>query len=242
MVVRTSGSRRRRSRPRAGWSQHQRQVGSVSARGSPATVRAKLHEIVGLYVDPPTHAVVLSIDEKCQIQGLDRTQPGVPMKEGRCGTMTHAYKRHGTTTLLALKVLDGEVIGRCMLRHRHQEFIRFLNAVEAAVPPGKLVHAIAAIHFTPTSASWLNAVESFVTKLAKQRLKRGVFRSIVDLQAAINPSTASSPRPTPTLGRSSGPSRFPAFLPWVQRCQEARGIVRIGHRIECLLEVGEFCS
>jgi len=105
---------------------------------------AKLHEIVGLYVDPPAHTVVLSIDEKSQIQALDRTQPGLPMKKGRCGTMTHDYKRNGTTTLFAaLNVLDGAVIGRCMQRHRHQEFIRFLNTIEAAVPAGKLIHAIA---------------------------------------------------------------------------------------------------
>ena len=93
---------------------------------------AKLRDIVGLYVDPPAHAVVLSIDEKSQIQALDRTQPGLPLKKGRCGTMTHDYKRNGTTTLFAaLNVLDGKVIGRCMQRHRHQEFIRFLNAIEA---------------------------------------------------------------------------------------------------------------
>ena len=169
---------------------------------------AKLHEIVGLYVDPPAHTVVLSIDEKSQIQALDRTQPGLPMKTGRCGTMTHDYKRHGTTTLFAaLNVLNGKVIGRCMQRHRHQEFIRFLNAIEAAVPAGKLIHAIAdnyathkhpkvrawlarhprwTFHFTPTSASWLNAIEGFFAKLTKRRLKRGVFRSILELQAAIN--------------------------------------------------------
>ena len=179
---------------------------------------AKLHDVVGLYVDPPAHAVVLSVDEKSQIQALDRTQPGLPMKPGRAGTMTHDYVRHGTTTLFAaLNVLDGSVIGRhmqrhrhqefIMQRHRHQEFIRFLNVVEAAVPAGKIVHAIMdnyaahkhpkvrqwlqrhprwVFHFTPTSASWLNAVEGFFAKLAKRRLKRGVFRSIVDLQATIN--------------------------------------------------------
>ena len=181
---------------------------------------AKLRDIVGLYVDPPAHAVVLSIDEKSQIQALDRTQPGLPMKKGRCGTMTHDYNRHGTTTLFAaLNVLDGKVIGRCMQRHRHQEFIRFLNAIEAAVPAGKLVHAIVdnyathkhpkvrawlarhprwTFHFTPTSASWLNAVEGFFAKLTKRRLKRGVFRSIVELQAAINrflAETNADPRP-----------------------------------------------
>ena len=169
---------------------------------------AKLHDIVGLYVDPPAHAVVLSIDEKSQIQALDRTRPGLPLKQGRCGTMTHDYKRHGTTTLFAaLNVLDGSVIGRCMQRHRHQEFIRFLSTIEAAVPAGKLIHAIAdnyathkhpkvrawlarhprwTFHFTPTSASWLNAVEGFFATLTKRRLKRGVFRSIVELQAAIH--------------------------------------------------------
>src|SRR5271155_4988946 len=169
---------------------------------------AKLSDIVGLYVDPPAHAVVLSVDEKSQIQALDRTQPGLPLKPGRCGTMTHDYKRHGTTTLFAaLNVLEGKIIGRCMQRHRHQEFIRFLNAIESDVPAGKLVHVVLdnyathkhpkvrawlgrhprfVFHFTPTSASWLNAVEGFFAKLTQRRLKRGVFRSIVDLQAAIN--------------------------------------------------------
>ena len=168
---------------------------------------AKLHAIVGLYVEPPAHAVVPSVDEKSQIQALDRTQPGLPLKKGRCGTMTHDYKRHGTTTLFtALNVLDGSVIGRCMQRHRHQEFIRFLNAVEAEVPAGKLVHVVLdnyathkhpkvlewlarhprwTFHFTPTSASWLNAVEGFFAKLTKRRLKRGVFHSLVSLQAAL---------------------------------------------------------
>ena len=103
----------------------------------------KVQDVVGLYVDPPAHAVVLSIDEKSQIQALDRTQPGLPMKPGRLGTMTHDYKRHGTTTLFAaLNVLDGRVIGRNMQRHRHQEFTRFLNAVERAVPAGKILHAV----------------------------------------------------------------------------------------------------
>jgi hypothetical protein len=168
----------------------------------------KFTDVVGLYVDPPAHAVVLSVDEKSQIQALDRTQPGLPMKPGRAGTMTHDYKRHGTTTLFAaLNILDGTVIGRNMQRHRHQEFIRFLNAIEAQVPVGKVIHAIVdnyathkhpkvrrwlarhprwTFHFTPTSASWLNAVEGFFAKLTRQRLQRGVFRSVVDLQLAIN--------------------------------------------------------
>ena len=115
--------------------------------------------MVGLYVSPPAHAVVLSVDEKSQIQVLDRTQPGLPMKPGRPATATHDYVRHGTTTLFAaLNVLDGTVVGRCMARHRHQEFIRFLNAVEAAVPAGKLVHAIMdnyAVHKHPKVLAWL---------------------------------------------------------------------------------------
>jgi hypothetical protein len=104
---------------------------------------AKLRDVVGLYLDPPAHSLVLSVDEKSQIQALDRTQPGLPMKPGRAGTMTHDYIRNGTTTLFAaLNVLDGSVIGQCMARHRHQEFIRFLNRIEVAVPAGKLIHAI----------------------------------------------------------------------------------------------------
>ena len=188
----------------------------------------KVRAIVGLYVDPPAHAVVLSVDEKSQIQpaqqtpapfpkgplsgdsggALDRTQPGLPMKKGRLATMTHDYVRNGTTTLFAaLNVLDGSVIGQCMQRHRHQEFIRFLNQVERQVPAGKLIHVVLdnyathkhpkvmawldrhprwTFHFTPTSASWLNAVEGFFAKLTNRRLKRGAFASIVDLQATIN--------------------------------------------------------
>jgi transposase len=169
---------------------------------------AKLEDIVGLYMAPPKHAIVLSVDEKSQIQALDRTQPGLPLKPGKAGTMTHDYKRHGTTTLFAaLNVLEGTVISRCMQRHRHQDFIRFLNAVEGAVPAGKVIHAILdnygahkhpkvlkwlarhprwTFHFTPTSGSWLNAVETFFSALSRRRLKRGSFHSIVDLQAAIN--------------------------------------------------------
>ena len=168
----------------------------------------KMMDVVGLYVDPPAHAIVLSVDEKSQIQALDRSQPGLPMKKGRCGTMTHDYKRHGTTTLFAaLNILDGKVIGQCMQRHRHQEFIRFLNKIEGDVPVGKVVHAILdnyathkhpkvkawlkrhprfTFHFTPTSASWLNAVETLFAKLTRKRLKRGVFASVHELQIAIN--------------------------------------------------------
>ena len=168
----------------------------------------KLRDVVGLYVSPPAHAIVLSFDEKSQIQALDRSQPGLPLKKGRAGTMTHDYKRNGTTTLFAaLNVLDGTVIGRNMQRHRHQEFIRFLNLIEAQVPSGKAIHVILdnyaahkhpkvrewlgrhprfTFHFTPTSCSWLNAVEGFFARLTNRRLRRGVFHSLVDLQAAIN--------------------------------------------------------
>jgi transposase len=180
----------------------------------------KLRDVVGLYVDPPAHAIVLSFDEKSQIQALDRTQPGLPMKKGRAGTMTHDYKRNGTTTLFAaLDVLEGKVIGRCMQRHRHQEFIRFLNTLDTEVPAKKAVHVILdnyaahkhpqvlawlarhkrfIFHFTPTSCSWLNAVEGYFAKLSKRKLKRGVFKSVTELQAAINrflAETNNDPKP-----------------------------------------------
>ena len=167
----------------------------------------KVEDIVGLYMNPPAHAVVVSIDEKTQIQALDRTQPGLPLKPGKCGTMTHDYKRNGTTTLFAaLNVLDGTVVGRCMAKHTHKEFIKFLNAVERAVPAGKIIHAIAdnyathkhakvkqwladhprwVFHFTPTSASWINAVEGFFSILTRRRIRRGTFKSVSDLQDAI---------------------------------------------------------
>jgi len=163
---------------------------------------------------------VLSVDEKSQIQALDRTQPGLPMREGRPATATHDYERHGTTTLFAaLNVLDGTVIGRNMQRHRHQEFIRFLKAIEAQTPADKTVHVILdnyaahkhprirawldrhdrfTFHFTPTSCSWLNAVETFFSKLTRQRLRRGSFPSLVALQEAINRFVAEhnrDPRP-----------------------------------------------
>jgi transposase len=192
------------------WEAHHLQPHRVRTfkRSGDAAFEAKLVDVVGLYVDPPAHTVVLSIDEKSQIQALDRTQPGLPIKPGRCGTMTHDYKRNGTTTLFAaLNVLDGTVIGRCMQRHRHGEFIRFLNAVEREVPAGKLIEAVVdnyathkhpkvrqwlarhprwTFHFTPTGGSWLNAVETFFSALTRRRIRRGSFGSIVELQAAIN--------------------------------------------------------
>jgi transposase len=176
-------------------------------RSADPAFAAKVEDIVGLYMDPPCHAVVLSIDEKSQIQALDRTEPGLPLKPGRCGTMTHDYKRNGTTTLFAaLNTLDGTVVGRCMPRHTHKEFVTFLKAVERAVPAGKVIHAIVdnyathkhpkvqewladhprwVFHFTPKSASWINAVEGFFSAITRRRIRRGVFKSVLDLQDAI---------------------------------------------------------
>jgi transposase len=200
----------------------------------------KLKAVVGLYIDPPAHAVVLSVDEKSQIQALDRTQPGLPMKKGRCATMTHDYKRHGTTTLFAaLDILEGKVIGRCMQRHRHQEFIRFLNTLEHEVAVDKAVHVVLdnyathkhprvrawlarhprfTFHFTPTSCSWANAVEGWFAKLTRQRLKRGAFTSIVELQTAINRFIAeANGKPKPFVWTKSDD----AILAAVQRGRQA---------------------
>jgi len=168
---------------------------------------AKVEDIVGLYLNPPDQALVLSVDEKSQIQALDRTQPGLPMKKGRCGTMTHDYKRNGTTTLFAaLNVLDGTVIGQCMPRHRHREFLRFLKTIDKQTPAHLDLHLIvdnysthktAAVkrwlkrhprfhlHFTPTSASWLNMVERFFAEITRKRIRRGVFKSVAELTEVI---------------------------------------------------------
>jgi transposase len=168
----------------------------------------KLDDVIGLYLDPPEHALVFSVDEKSQIQALDRTQPGLPLVPGRSGTMTHDYKRHGTTTLFtALNTLDGTVIGTCMPQHRHQEWIKFLRLIDREAPKDKKIHLIAdnyathkhpevqswlarhprfTVHFTPTSASWLNMVERFFRDLTQNRLRRGVFRSVADLITAID--------------------------------------------------------
>lgn len=168
----------------------------------------KVTDIVGLYLDPPDKALVLAADEKSQIQALDRTQPGLPIKKGRAGTMTHDYKRHGTTTLFAaLDVASGQVIGQCMRRHRHQEWLRFLRAIDRATPKALDLHLIADnyathkhpkvkawlarhrrfhMHFTPTSASWINQVERFFGLITHQRIRRGVFRSVAQLEAAIH--------------------------------------------------------
>jgi transposase len=168
---------------------------------------AKLVDVVGLYLNPPENAIVLSMDEKSQIQALDRTQPSLPMKPGRAGTMTHDYKRNGTTTLFAaLDVLSGRVIGECLPRHRHAEFLKFLQIIDREVPNGLQVHLILDnyathkhanvqkwlakhprfhLHFTPTSSSWLNMVEIFFGRLTDKAIRRGIFTSVPDLIGAI---------------------------------------------------------
>ena len=168
----------------------------------------KLEDIVGLYLNPPDHAIVFSCDEKSQIQALDRTQPGLPLKKGRCQTMTHDYKRNGTTSLFAaMNTLSGEVIGTCMNKHRHQEWIRFLKLIRKNAPADKEIHIICDnyathkhekvkawfarnprfhVHFTPTSASWLNMVERFFRDLTVNSIRRGVFRSVEEVTRAIN--------------------------------------------------------
>jgi transposase len=167
----------------------------------------KLYDVVGLYLNPPDKSLVFCVDEKSQIQALDRTQPGLPMKKGRCGTMTHDYKRNGTTTLFAaLSMLDGKVIGDCMPRHRHQEFIRFLKTIDAETPAGLDLHLIVDnygthkhprvkswlrrhprfhLHFIPTSSSWLNLVERWFRELTVKRIRRGTFRNVTALITAI---------------------------------------------------------
>lgn len=167
----------------------------------------KLVDVVGLYLNPPDHALVLCCDEKSQIQALDRTQPGLPLKKGRCGTMTHDYVRHGTTTLFtALELLEGRVIGLCQKRHRHQEWLTFLKKIDAETPAHLDLHLIADnyathkhakvqawltrhprfhMHFIPTSSSWLNLVERFFREIITKRIRRGVFISVEALEKAI---------------------------------------------------------
>jgi len=167
----------------------------------------KLIDVVGLYLDPPEHALVLCVDEKSQIQALDRTQPGLPLKKGRCGTMTHDYKRNGTTTLFAaLDVAEGRLIGQCMNRHRHQEWIKFLKLIDAETPKELDLHLIVDnyathkhpkvkswlkrhrrfhMHFTPTASSWLNLVERWFREITNKRIRRGTFNNVKQLQQAI---------------------------------------------------------
>jgi transposase len=168
----------------------------------------KLEDIVGLYLAPPEHALVLCCDEKSQVQALDRTQPGLPLKKGRAATMTHDYKRNGTTTLFAaLNVFDGQVIAQCQQRHRHTEWLKFLRKIDRETPKDKELHLICDnyathkhpvvqewlgkhprlnMHFTPTSASWLNMVERFFRDITDKRIRRGVLTSVAELVAAID--------------------------------------------------------
>jgi transposase len=168
---------------------------------------AKVEDVVGLYLNPPDKALVLCVDEKSQIQALDRTQPGLPLKKGRAGTMTHDYKRNGTTTLFAaLNMLDGRVIGTCLPRHRHREFLRFLRLIDQKTPQGLDLHLVVDnyathktpavkrwlkahprfhLHFTPTSASWLNMVERFFAEITRNRIRRGAFTTVAELKTAI---------------------------------------------------------
>jgi transposase len=167
----------------------------------------KLEAIVGLYLNPPEHAIVLCADEKSQIQALDRTQPGLPLKKGRCGTMTHDYKRNGTATLFAaMNTLDGTVISMCDDQHRHQEWLKFLRVIDQVTPERKEIHLIADnyathkhprvqkwlarhprfhVYFTPTSSSWLNMVERFFRDLTENRIRRGIFHDVEELIMAI---------------------------------------------------------
>ena len=167
----------------------------------------KLRDIVGLYLNPPEHALVLCVDEKSQIQALDRTQPGLPLKKGRCGTMTHDYKRNGTTTLFAaLELLEGSLLGTCLPRHRHQEWLKFLRLIDQKTPPDVELHLIADnyathkhprvnrwlkrhprfhMHFIPSSSSWLNLIERWFREITTKRIRRGTFYSVDNLIQAI---------------------------------------------------------
>jgi transposase len=205
----------------------------------------KLTDVVGLYLDPPAKAIVLCVDEKSQIQALDRTQPSLPMKKGRAGTYTHDYKRNGTTTLFAaLDMLEGTVIGECHARHRHQEFLAFLRRLDRSYEPGLDLHLILdnygthghpvvrawlekhprfVLHFTPTSSSWLNLVERWFRELTTKRIRRGIFRSVPDLVATIYAYIAlNNADPRPFVWTASAE----AILAKVGRC---RAILETAH-------------
>lgn len=186
----------------------------------------KLTDVVGVYLTPPQNAVVLCVDEKSQIQALDRTQPGLPLKPGRCGTYTHDYKRNGTTTLFAaLQLVEGRVIGQCYSRHRHQEFLKFLRRLDDEFPEGKDLHLILdnygthghprvqrwlkrhprfTLHFIPTSSSWLNLIERWFAELDQKAVRRGAFRSVRELQQRITEFLAAwNAAPTPFVWTAS---------------------------------------
>src|SRR6266496_631907 len=202
----------------------------------------KMTDVVGLYLNPPQQAIVLCVDEKSQIQALDRTQPGLPIKKGRCGTMTHDYKRNGTTTLFAaLSMLDGKVIGDCMPRHRHQEFIRFLNKIDAETPSHLDLHLIVDnyathkhprvkswmrrhprfhFHFIPTSSSWLNLVERWFREITDKRIRRGSFQNVPELIAAIEDYLkCHNQNPRVFVWKASADS----IMTKISKCKEALG-------------------
>lgn len=198
----------------------------------------KLNDVVGLYLNPPDKALVLCVDEKSQIQALDRTQPGLPMKKGRCGTMTQDYERHGTTSLFAaLNVLDGKIIGGCYPRHRHEEFLNFLRMIDRRTPSGLDLHLIVDnygththenvrqwiakhprfnLHFTPTSSSWLNLVERWFAEITRKRIRRGSFSSVTELIHAIDDYiTINNKNPKPFLWTKTAKQ----ILAKVRRCK-----------------------
>lgn len=198
----------------------------------------KLTDVVGLYLNPPDKALVVCVDEKSQIQALDRSQPGLPMKKGRCGTMTHDYKRHGTTTLFAaLNLLEGKVITDCMPRHRHQEFLKFLRRLDREFPAHLDLHLILdnygthkhanvqqwlaqhprfQLHFVPTSSSWLNLIERWFAKLTDKQIRRGIFHSVPDLIKAIKAFVkATNDDPVPFVWSAS----VAAIMEKINRCK-----------------------
>jgi len=207
----------------------------------------KLTDVVGVYLTPPQNAVVLCVDEKSQIQALDRTQPGLPLKPGRCGTFTHDYERHGTTTLFAaLQVVEGRVIGECYPRHRHQEFLKFLRRLDLEFPGTVTLHLILdnygthghervrrwlakhprfVLHFIPTSSSWLNLVERWFAELNQKAVRRGVFRSVQELEQSIqNFLNAWNAQPTPFVWTAS----VEKILEKVARCRRRLDQVQPG--------------
>lgn len=205
----------------------------------------KVKDIVGLYLHPPDKAMVFSVDEKSQIQALDRTQPGLPLRVGHAGTITHDYKRHGTTTLFAaMNILDGRVIGQCMAKHRQVEFLKFLRKIDRETPEKMVLHLIVDnygshktvkvkewllahprfhLHFTPTSASWMNMVERFFSELATKRIRRGIFRTVVELEEAItNYLTAHNDNPRIFVWVKDADT----ILSKVEKCKE---VLQTGH-------------
>ena len=217
----------------------------------------KLTDVVGVYLTPPQNAVVLCVDEKSQIQALDRTQPGLPLKAGRCGTFTHDYKRNGTTTLFAaLHVLEGRVIGQCYPRHRHQEFLQFLRRLDAEFPDAVSLHLILdnygthghervrrwlakhprfVLHFIPTSSSWLNLVERWFAELSQKAVRRGTFRSVEDLQEAIEDFMAAwNANPTPFVRAATVEKIFEKLVRCRRRLEQIQpGCTKPKRQIKC---------